>query len=77
MNTTAKKPGLNFDFLQKLGKVLMTVIAAWVLDKKLFREEITTHGKYGVRLYPYYLFMLKYIVPVTIVLLFLNQIRII
>ena len=27
MNTTAKKPGLNFDFLQKLGKVLMTVIA--------------------------------------------------
>ena len=27
MNTTAKKPDLNFDFLQKLGKVLMTVIA--------------------------------------------------
>ncbi len=27
MNTTEKKPGLNFDFLQKLGKVLMTVIA--------------------------------------------------
>ena len=27
MNTTAKKPGLNFDFLQKLGKVLMTDIA--------------------------------------------------
>lgn len=60
-----------------LSAFLMTVIAAWVLDKKLFREEITTHGKYGVRLYPYYLFMLKYIVPVTIVLLFLNQIRII
>ncbi len=70
-----------FDFVTAkiilpLGGMLISIFVGWYLDKKLVWEEITNDGTLKVRLYKVILFILKYIAPIAIGIVFINELKI-
>lgn len=59
--------------LMPLGGLFISLFAGWVLDSKKLREEISTHGKFSVRFFPVFLILVRYVAPVFIILVMLNQ----
>ncbi len=59
--------------LMPLGGLFISLFTGWVLDSKKVREEISTHGKFSVRFFPLFLVLVRYVVPVFIILVMLNQ----
>lgn len=59
--------------LMPLGGLFISLFAGWVLDSKKVREEISTHGKFAVRFFPVFLILVRYVAPVFIILVMLNQ----
>ena len=59
--------------LMPLGGLFISLFAGWVLDSKKVREEISTHGKFSVRFFPVFLILVRYVAPVFIILVMLNQ----
>ncbi len=55
-----------------LGGLAVVIFAGWVLDKKIVKEEITNGGRYGTRLYPLLRLLLRYVVPVALVIMFIS-----
>lgn len=56
-----------------LGGLLISVFTGWVLSKKRIREELSTHGKFPTRYYNAFIFLVRYITPICISLVLLNQ----
>lgn len=74
--------GLNlfdlFDFLTAkimlpLGGLCVSVFVGWYLDKKIVKEEITNSGTLKGTMYAYLIFILKYVAPVAIAIIFINE----
>lgn len=74
--------GLNtfelFDYLTAkimlpLGGLLVSVFMGWYLDKKIAKEEITNNGALRGSIYIYLIFILKYIAPIAISAIFINE----
>lgn len=55
-----------------LGGLLIVLFWAWKLPKKRVQEEITNNGTCGGRIFPVLYFLLRYIVPVALVIMFIN-----
>ena len=71
-----------FDFLSgqillPLGGFLTSLFVGWFLSETLVREEFTNRGTLSARFYPVYRFCVKYVCPVLILLVFLNQLGIV
>ena len=67
-----------FDFVSTkimlpLGGLLVSVFTGWALDKKIVKGEITNYGTLKGSIYPYLIFLLKYIAPVAISFIFINE----
>lgn len=70
-----------FDFLDYLtakiimpiGGVLICVFVGWYLDSKLVRDELSNCGKAPFRLFPLFLFLIRYVVPLAICVIFVNE----
>ncbi len=56
-----------------LGGLLISVFTGWFLSKKKIKEELSTHGRFPTRYYNAYIFLIKYITPICISLVLLNQ----
>jgi NSS family neurotransmitter:Na+ symporter len=56
-----------------LGGLLISVFTGWFLSKKKIKEELSTHGRFPTRYYNAYIFLIKYITPICILLVLLNQ----
>lgn len=78
-----KIAGLNlFDFFDKIssiymmpaGALLITIFTGWYFGKRRLRDELTSGGLYGVRLYPLFLFVVRYIAPVVIAVIFMSKV---
>ncbi len=74
--------GLNmfdlFDFVTAkimltLGGLFVSIFTGWYLDKKIVWEEITNYGTLKVPLYKLIIFILKFIAPLAISLIFINE----
>lgn len=74
--------GLNiFDFLDSLtskimlplGGMLISIFTGWYLDRRIVWEEISNGGKLKVPLFKAYIFILKFIAPIAIGLIFINE----
>lgn len=74
--------GLNFfdlfDFLvakliMPIGGMLMCIFLGWVVDEKVLRAEMTNHGTIKSPLYPTYRFIIRYVAPLCIFLIFANE----
>lgn len=62
--------------LLPIGGMLISVFAGWVLDKQLYRDEISNNGALRAPYFRVLLFALRYISPVAIGVVFLNQLGI-
>lgn len=60
-------------FLMPVGGLLIALFAGWVLDSKVVRDEISVQGKFKTRYFNAYIFLIKYVTPIGIGLVILNQ----
>lgn len=59
--------------LLPLGGMLISLFAGWVLDRQLYREEISNGGDLKTPYFKLLIFSLRYIAPLAIGLVFLDQ----
>lgn len=67
-----------FDFLvakliMPIGGMLMCVFLGWVVDERVLRAELTNQGTIRSPLYPTYRFIIRYVAPLSIFLIFANE----
>ena len=67
-----------FDFVTAklmlpLGGLLISIFTGWYLDKKLVWPEITNNGTLKVPTYKLIIFILKYVAPIAISVIFINE----
>jgi NSS family neurotransmitter:Na+ symporter len=56
------------------GAMLTSILVGWCASKQLVRDEFTNHETSGVKsFYPYYLFCVRYVVPIFILLILMHQ----
>jgi NSS family neurotransmitter:Na+ symporter len=60
-------------FLLPIGGMLISIFAGWVLDRKLYRDEISNGGDLKTPYFKMLIFSLRYITPIAIALVFLDQ----
>ena len=71
-----------FDFVTAkimlpLGGLCISLFTGWYLDKKIVWSEITNDGSLKVPVYKLIIFILKYIAPIAISLIFINELGLI
>lgn len=59
--------------LLPLGGMLISIFAGWVLDRQLYREEVTNSGEIKAPYFKLLIFALRYISPLAIGIVFLDQ----
>lgn len=59
--------------MMPLGGLFIALFAGWVLKKEQVRAELSNNGKYKAAYFKVYIFIVRYIAPVAILLIFLNQ----
>ena len=78
----AKIFGLScFDFLDfvtaklmlPLGGLLVAVFVGWYLKRSISYGELTNYGKDKAAYFPVYMFIIKYVAPVAIAMIFINE----
>lgn len=67
-----------FDFtvakvFMPLGALLMCVFVGWVADARVVKDEITNGGTVGMNLYKGWIFIVKYVAPICLLLIFMNE----
>lgn len=62
------------NYLLTLGALLFSVFVGWKMDKSAVRDELTNFGskRRNVRLFPIVYFLIKYIAPVSIAVIFIS-----
>lgn len=60
--------------LLPLGGMLISIFAGWVLNRQLYRDEISNHGDLKAPYFKLLIFSLRYIAPLAIGLVFLDQV---
>lgn len=71
-----------FDFISSnillpAGGILICIFAGWRLDKKILYNEISNEGTLKLKMFRVYIFILKYIAPICILLILLNVLGIV
>ena len=61
------------NILLPLGGILICIFAGWYLDKKIVWEEVSNNGTLNIHIYRLLIFILKYIAPIGIGLIFINE----
>ena len=67
-----------FDFLvakffMPIGSLLMCIFVGWIVDEQVIRQEITNQGTLRSPLYGLWLFLVRYVAPLCILLIFANE----
>ncbi|MCC8089716.1 MAG: sodium-dependent transporter [Rikenellaceae bacterium] len=65
---------LSANYMMIIGAFLTTVFAGWFMSKAKLRNEFTSGGLYGVKLFPVFIFIVKFVAPVMIAVIFLSKI---
>ena len=60
-------------FLMPLGGLLMTLFVGWYLDRKLVEQQMTNDGRISVRAMRPLLFLVRWVAPTGILVIFLNE----
>ena len=64
-------------FMLPLGAFLTSIFLGWFVSRDTVRAEFTNHGTVYGRLFPVYLYAVRYVVPLCILLIFLHQLGVI
>ena len=60
-------------FLMPLGGLLITLFVGWYLDRKLVEQQLTNDGRIPVRTMKPLLFLIRWVAPIGIFIIFLNE----
>ena len=60
-------------FIMPLGGMLMCLFLGWVVDEEVVRNEMTNNGSIRSPLYPVFRLVIRYVAPVCIIIVFLNE----
>ena len=60
-------------FLMPLGGLLITLFVGWYLDRKLVEQQLTNDGSIPVRTMKPLLFLIRWVAPIGILVIFLNE----
>lgn len=60
-------------FLLPIGGMLIAIFAGWVLDKQLYRDEISNGGEIKTPYFKMLIFSLRFVAPLAIGIVFLDQ----
>lgn len=55
-----------------LGGLLIVVFVGWFFGRDLLKTELSVNGKYKIRFFPLFIFIVRYVAPLAIALVFLN-----
>ena len=58
-----------------IGGFFISLFTGWYLDKKIVWEELTNRGTLKVRVYRLIVFLLKFVAPIGIALVFINELK--
>lgn len=56
-----------------VGGMMTAIFVGWVIKRSIVHDEITNYGTLKAPYYPAYVFILRYIAPVGIAAIFLNE----
>ena len=68
--------GLDFltaKIMLPIGGMFVSIFVSWKLDRKMVRDEVTNWGTLRAPYYPLLIFILRYITPIGILLIFINE----
>ena len=60
--------------MMPLGGLFIVLFAGWVLSPRKLRDEMTSGLKYGTRVFPVVRFLIRFVIPVVIGILFASRI---
>lgn len=68
---------LSSNYLMTIGGLLIVVFAGWRISEKRLRKVFTTNGTYNNRIFPIFRFVVRYVSPVAVAVIFLSKIGLI
>ena len=68
---------LTANIMLPLGGMLACLFVGWYVPRKVVFEEFTNDGQHNLRFYRIYLFAVRYVCPICILLIFLHQLGVI
>lgn len=60
-------------FLMPLGGLLITLFVGWYLDRKLVEQQLTNDGSFSVRSMKPLFFLIRWVAPIGILVIFVNE----
>ncbi len=64
-------------YMMSVGAFFITLFVGWFFRRKDLYDELTSGGKFGVRLYPLFLVIVRFVAPVVIAVVFLSMVGLI
>lgn len=64
---------LTAKFMMPLGGMLISIFTGWYLDRRLVQAEVTNEGKLRFPFFKAYVFLLRYLAPTAIAIIFINE----
>lgn len=64
---------LTSQFLMPLGAFLTCILLGWYVPRKLVKDEFTNWGTLSGKFFGVYMFMVRFVCPLCILLIFLHQ----
>ena len=64
---------LTAQYLLPIGSLLTCLFVGWYVPRRIVRDELTNQGCVATRFFPVFLFAVRYLCPLLIVLVFLHQ----
>lgn len=68
---------LTSNILLPLGSFTTCILVGWIAPRKMVRDEFTNWGTASVRVYGFWLFLVRFVSPLCIAVVFLHQLGII
>lgn len=68
---------LSSNFLMTIGGFFIVIFTGWHLSEKRLRKVFTSNGKYNNRIFPLFRFVVRYVSPVAVAVIFLSKLGLI
>lgn len=68
---------LSSNYLMTIGGLLIVIFAGWHISEKRLRKVFTSNGMYNNRIFPVFRFVIRYVSPIAVAIIFLSKIGLI
>lgn len=65
---------LSSNYLMTLGGLLVVIFTGWFISEKRLRKVFTTNGMYNNRIFPIFRFVIRFVSPIAVAIIFLSKI---